>query len=92
MTAPETLDVPVTEAELGRGAQSRLGLLRAAAEVFGESSLESATTREIAQRANQNIAAIAYYFGGKEGLRLYVAVAEHIVEVILRGSGRCSTK
>jgi TetR/AcrR family transcriptional regulator, regulator of cefoperazone and chloramphenicol sensitivity len=67
--------------DLGRGAQARGALVRAAVDVFGESGLEAATTREIAQRAQQNIAAIAYYFGGKEGL--YLAVAGHIVEVIL---------
>jgi len=71
--------------DLGRGAQARLALVRAAVEVFGESGLEAATTREIAQRAQQNIAAIAYYFGGKEGL--YLAVAGHIVEVILAHVG-----
>ena len=71
--------------DLGRGAQARLSLVRAAVEVFGESGLEAATTREIAQRARQNIAAIAYYFGGKEGL--YLAVAEHIVEVIMAHVG-----
>ena len=71
--------------ELGRGAQSRLALIRAGIEVFGEASLESATTREIAQRAKQNIAAIAYYFGGKEGL--YLAVVEHIVGIIRRRTG-----
>jgi AcrR family transcriptional regulator len=71
--------------DLGRGAQARGALIRAAVEVFGESGLEAATTREIAQRAQQNIAAIAYYFGGKEGL--YLAVAGHIVEVILARIG-----
>jgi AcrR family transcriptional regulator len=71
----------VLVADPGRGAQARFALVRAAVEVFGESGLEAATTREIAQRAQQNIAAIAYYFGGKEGL--YLAVAEHIVQVIL---------
>jgi TetR/AcrR family transcriptional regulator, regulator of cefoperazone and chloramphenicol sensitivity len=71
--------------DLGRGAQARQALVRAAVQVFGQSGLEAATTREIAQRAQQNIAAIAYYFGGKEGL--YLAVAEHIVEVILARIG-----
>lgn len=75
----------VLSEEPGRGAQARQSLVRAAAEVFGESGLEAATTREIAQRAQQNIAAIAYYFGGKEGL--YLAVAEHIVEVIVARIG-----
>src|SRR5688572_31125939 len=71
--------------DLGRGAQARQALIRAAVEVFGESGLEAATTREIAQRAQHNIAAIAYYFGGKEGL--YLAVAQHIVEVIMARIG-----
>ena len=71
--------------DLGRGAQARQALVSAAVEVFGESGLEAATTREIAQRARQNIAAIAYYFGGKEGL--YRAVSEHIVQVILARIG-----
>jgi len=71
--------------DLGRGAVARLALVRAAVDVFGESGLDAATTRDIAQRAQQNIAAIAYYFGGKEGL--YLAVAEHIVEVILARIG-----
>jgi TetR/AcrR family transcriptional regulator, regulator of cefoperazone and chloramphenicol sensitivity len=75
----------VLAADLGRGAQARSALVLAAVEVFGESGPEAATTREIAQRAQQNIAAIAYYFGGKEGL--YLAVAEHIVEVILAHVG-----
>jgi AcrR family transcriptional regulator len=71
----------VLNEEPGRGAQARLALVRAAVDVFGECGLEAATTRDIAQRAQQNIAAIAYYFGGKEGL--YLAVAEHIVEVVI---------
>ena len=71
--------------DAGRGAQARQALVRAAVEVFGESGLEAATTRDIAQRARQNIAAIAYYFGGKDGL--YAAVVEHIVAVVLERFG-----
>jgi TetR/AcrR family transcriptional regulator, regulator of cefoperazone and chloramphenicol sensitivity len=77
--------VPLVSEDLGRGAQARQALVRAAVEVFGESGLQAATTREIAQRAQQNIAAIAYYFGGKEAL--YLAVVEHIVEVIMARIG-----
>lgn len=69
----------------GRGAMARMALIRAGAEVFGEYSIESATTREIAQRAGQNISAIAYYFGSKEGL--YLAVAEYIGEIIAGRTG-----
>ena len=71
--------------DAGRGAQARQALVRAAVEVFGESGLDAATTRDIAQRARQNIAAIAYYFGGKDGL--YAAVVEHIVAVVLERFG-----
>jgi AcrR family transcriptional regulator len=63
-----------------RGQRAREALIQAGVEVFGENSLDSATTREIAQRAGQNIAAIAYYFGGKEGL--YLAVVEEIARII----------
>jgi AcrR family transcriptional regulator len=63
-----------------RGQLARQALIEAGVEVFGANSLESATTRDIAQRAGQNIAAIAYYFGGKDGL--YMAVVEHIASII----------
>lgn len=59
-----------------RGETSRRALLLAGAEIFGEKGLEAATTREIAAQAGQNIAAIAYYFGSKEGL--YRAIAQEI--------------
>ncbi|MCW6568819.1 transcriptional regulator CecR [Yersinia ruckeri] len=68
--------VPVTL----RGEQARQQLLRAATELFGELGLKGATTRDIAQRADQNIAAITYYFGSKEGL--YLAVAQQIADFI----------
>lgn len=50
-----------------RGEQAKLALLEAAIEIFGLNGPNSATTRQIAQRADQNIAAIAYYFGSKTG-------------------------
>lgn len=63
-----------------RGEQARQQLLQAAIELFGELGLKGATTRDIAQRAGQNIAAITYYFNSKEGL--YLAVAQHIADFI----------
>lgn len=66
--------------------QSRTGLtaqdklLEAAFDIFGKHGYESATTRMIAGEAGVNIAAIPYYFGGKEGL--YRAVISHIVSQI----------
>jgi AcrR family transcriptional regulator len=59
---------------------ARLRLLEAAVEVFGEKGLDRATVRDIATAAGQNVAAIAYYFGGKE--KLYHAMLEGIVREI----------
>lgn len=60
------------------GAQERL--LEAAMDIFGRDGYEAATTRNIAREAGVNIAAIPYYFSGKEGL--YRAVITHIVEMV----------
>jgi TetR/AcrR family transcriptional regulator, regulator of cefoperazone and chloramphenicol sensitivity len=57
----------------------RARLIEAAAEIFGTYNLEGATTRQLAQHAGVNQAAIPYYFGGKEGL--YLATIEHFVAV-----------
>lgn len=59
------------------GARARL--LEAAAEIFGTYNLEGATTRQLAEQARVNQAAIPYYFGGKEGL--YLATIEHFFSV-----------
>ena len=63
-----------------RGENAKLQLLHAAADVYGEQGLDGATTRKIAQVSGQNIAAISYYFGSKEGL--YLAVAQLIANNI----------
>jgi TetR/AcrR family transcriptional regulator, regulator of cefoperazone and chloramphenicol sensitivity len=61
--------------DLGLDAKQRL--IKAGLEIFGTFNLEGATTRQLAERAGVNQAAIAYYFGGKEGL--YFAVIEHVI-------------
>ena len=61
-----------------RGEGRRYALILAGLELFGEHGLEATTTRMLARRAGANIAAIPYYFGGKEGL--YKAVVQHIAE------------
>ncbi len=43
-------------------------LIAAALRLFGEKGFAATSTREIAAAADTNIASIAYYFGGKEGL------------------------
>jgi AcrR family transcriptional regulator len=50
------------------GEQSRERLLQAAMRLFGEQGFSKTSTREIAQAANANVAAISYYFGDKAGL------------------------
>ncbi|OVZ94829.1 transcriptional regulator [Yersinia frederiksenii] len=76
MSHSSTPSIPTTP----RGEQARQQLIQAATELFGEQGLKGATTREIAQRADQNIAAITYYFNSKEGL--YLAVAQQITDFI----------
>ncbi|MEC5320854.1 transcriptional regulator CecR [Brenneria populi subsp. brevivirga] len=63
-----------------RSDQTRQQLINAALEVFAEYGPHSATTRDIARRAGQNIAAIAYHFQSKEGL--YLAAAGWIADYI----------
>ncbi len=64
--------------KVGSSAAASDRLIQAGIDVFGEHSYEAATTRMIAKKAGVNIAAIPYYFNGKEGL--YHEVVRHIVE------------
>ena len=61
----------------GQGAETRQRLVEAALDIFGRLGFEGATTRQIANQAGTNLAAIKYHFGSKEAL--HIAVAEHIV-------------
>lgn len=63
-----------------RGEDSRQRLIEAGLDVFGHYGFEGASTRLLANKANVNLSAIPYYFGGKEGL--YRAVVEHIAAMI----------
>ncbi len=63
-----------------RSEATRAALVRSALELFGAKGFEATSTREIAAAANANIAAIAYHFGGKEGLR--AACADFVVAAI----------
>jgi AcrR family transcriptional regulator len=47
---------------------SRARLLRAALELFSQHGYAKTSTREIAEAAHTNVAAISYYFGDKAGL------------------------
>ncbi|MDY3553141.1 CerR family C-terminal domain-containing protein [Gemmata sp. JC717] len=58
------------------GAYDRV--LAAAQEVFAERGFKAATVREICQAAGANIAAINYYFGGKEQLYIEAVKRAHV--------------
>lgn len=61
-----------------RGDITRLALIEAGLELFGEYGFKATSTRMVATQSGTNISAIPYYFGSKEGL--YLAVVEHILE------------
>lgn len=65
---------PLLLPDQDRDAKQRL--IDAGLEIFGTYNLEGATTRQLAEHAGVNQAAIPYYFGGKEGL--YVAVIQYL--------------
>jgi AcrR family transcriptional regulator len=60
--------------------RTRARILDAALDLFGERGLTGTTVRDIAGRANVNVAAISYYFGGKD--ELYKAVAQMVIDGI----------
>lgn len=49
---------------------TRLALITAGLHLFGSKGFAATSTRELAARAQTNVASIAYHFGGKDGLRL----------------------
>src|ERR1700743_3172831 len=59
-----------------RGEETKLRIINAALELFGERGYEQTSTRDIAARAEVNAPALQYYFDGKDGL--YLACAEHM--------------
>lgn len=61
-------------------AESKKRLIEAGVELFARYSFDGVSTRTLASHAQVNLAAIQYYFGGKEGL--YLAVARHIVHTV----------
>jgi AcrR family transcriptional regulator len=65
-----------------RGRKTREQLLNAGIEVFAKFGPEGITTRHLAKVAGVNIAAIQYYFGGKENY--YLAVVRYLVEKLGR--------
>ena len=56
-----------------RSDATRAALVAAGLDLFGRRGFEATSTREIAAAAGVNLAAIAYHFGSKDGLRLACA-------------------
>lgn len=79
MSAAKRLRRPV-QGGYARGDETRLRIIAAAIDLFGERGFAAASTREIAVRAGVNAPALQYYFENKEGL--YRACAEHIAGVV----------
>ena len=59
----------------------RAELIAAATPLFATKGLNGVSTRELAQAAGNNLAMIAYYFGGKNGL--YEAVLREVFSGLL---------
>ena len=59
---------PRTRAQRSDGEQTRERLMHAALRLFAQHGFEKTSTREIAEAAGTNLAAIKYYFGDKAGL------------------------
>ena len=57
-----------TRAARSDGEQSRVRLLHAGLRLFAQQGFANTSTREIAEAAGVNVAAISYYFGDKAGL------------------------
>jgi len=73
---------PVNSAQQADQEQdTRLRLIEAASEIFIEQGYQAAKIRDIVTRARANLAAINYYFGGKEGL--YAAVIQHNADLAI---------
>lgn len=53
-------------------------LIETGVELFSRYGFDGVSTRNLADRANVNLASIQYYFGSKEGL--YLAVARYMVQ------------
>jgi len=60
--------------------RTRDRLIDVAAELFADRGLERTTVREICAAAGANVAAVNYYFGGKDGL--YHAVVQTAIRVM----------
>lgn len=71
----------MSDTQIDRETDTRERLIEAASHVFIEQGFKAAKIRDIVKHARANLAAINYYFGGKEGL--YAAVIQHTASLVL---------
>lgn len=70
----------------GKGERARERLVTEATRIFSAKGYSAASTREICEAAQANLASIHYYFGDKEGL--YRAVLTRPIDMLTEQSGR----
>ncbi|MCU7917571.1 MAG: CerR family C-terminal domain-containing protein [Candidatus Thiodiazotropha sp. (ex Epidulcina cf. delphinae)] len=63
--------------------ETRDRLLEAALQAFGNRDYDGVSTREIVEKAEANISAISYHFGGKKGL--YLATVAYLADRLHAG-------
>jgi TetR/AcrR family transcriptional regulator, regulator of cefoperazone and chloramphenicol sensitivity len=68
------------EGGYARGEETRMRIINAAIDLFGEHGFSAASTRDIAARAGVNAPALQYYFENKEGV--YRACAEYFADYV----------
>lgn len=69
-------------------------IVDSAATLFAEKGIDGVTTRAVAERANANLAAVNYHFGGKDNLAVEVfrRVARQSAETRLAGLARIAAE
>jgi AcrR family transcriptional regulator len=65
---------------VNRDLETRERLLNAATRLFAETGFAKVTVRDICERANANVAAVNYHFGGKVGL--YERVLQSAIQIM----------
>jgi AcrR family transcriptional regulator len=77
----QLLNTPMPEPTAPPAAEdTRTRLLQAALSAFAHRDFDAVSVREIVERADANIAAVSYHFGGKKGL--YLATAEYLADTM----------
>jgi len=81
--------VPPRTAPKAASEEARQRLLHAGLKLFAQQGFTKTTTRELAEAAQVNIAAISYYFGDKAGLYrgVFIECANPVDEEIARFAG-----